>query len=139
MSVKLPIFNQDFTSSSFKEFKRAFNLLLLASELDQKANKVKVAYLQSGLSSDLNNLVERLPVTENTTVDQVFKFIEDQLTPHYQFFNGQQQVNESLSFILRMKKLSKECKFGDQEKNPQISVNSRTIKLTTEGKLVSYS
>lgn len=100
MSVKLPVFNQDFTSSSFKKFKRAFNLLLLASELDQKANKVKVAYLQSGLSSDLNNLVERLPVTENTTVDQVFKFIEDQLTPHYQFFNGQQQVNESLSFIL---------------------------------------
>ncbi|KAI5754488.1 hypothetical protein M8J77_008931 [Diaphorina citri] len=87
----------NFNHDDLKDFQRRFNLYLLANSLDNKEEKVKVAYLRLGLPAKINDILDKFSEV-NLTVSKVFQELKDNFLPEtntcfaqFQFFGLEQK------------------------------------------------
>ncbi|KAI5736071.1 hypothetical protein M8J77_026278 [Diaphorina citri] len=121
-SVPLPKFEfEKLTKKEVNDFKRSFHQYLIANELNEKAEKQKVALLRLAFNAEVNDLIDNLE-ERNHTVAGIWDHLEGQLVPknntcyeQYHFFNRKQGQEETfLQFYQDLKNISKYCEFGDQ-------------------------
>ncbi|KAI5724798.1 hypothetical protein M8J77_007308 [Diaphorina citri] len=121
-SVPLPRFKfEKLTKKEVNDFKRSFHQYLIANELNEKAEKQKVALLRLAFNAEVNDLIDNIE-EQNQTVAGIWDHLEGQLVPknntcyeQYHFFNRKQGQEETfLQFYQDLKNISKYCEFGDQ-------------------------
>uniref|UniRef100_A0A8D8ZH57 Uncharacterized protein n=1 Tax=Cacopsylla melanoneura TaxID=428564 RepID=A0A8D8ZH57_9HEMI len=121
MNVPLPKFHfKTLSKKEIGDFKRSFELYLVANELQAKEEKLKVALLKLAFDPETNDLIDG--INEEVTIKSIWKHLEEQLLPanntcfeQYRFFNRKQEQDETfMKFYQELKSIAKFCEFGEQ-------------------------
>lgn len=113
-----------FTLKELQDFKRSFELYLIAKELDEKAEKIKCAHLRLLLGDKLNDAIDNIPVAE-LKLAKIFKHMEATFIPktnaayaQFKFFSRNQGKEEPFNEFymdLHLQTLAAQCDFKEQE------------------------
>ncbi|KAI5726050.1 hypothetical protein M8J77_023254 [Diaphorina citri] len=118
--MQMPKFRfEEYSLKEITSFKKKFNNFIIAHELDEKPEKVKVAYLKLCMDEDTNEILDG---TNEENVAALWKYLEEQVIPknttcfeQYKFFNRSQEENESfIKFYQDLKTVARNCEFGNQ-------------------------
>lgn len=123
MNVPLPQFKlNNYSKKEVSEIKRKFELYLKATELSKKPKEVQVAHLRLCFDEKINDVIDNLQL-EEPTVEELFKALEDRLSPkenacfqQLEFFKRTQKQGESFNeFYINLENIAKYCEFGEQK------------------------
>lgn len=113
---------------NLKLFKSKFQLYLLANDLDEKSDKLKVAILLSVIGDEAYEFLESINITSDNNpgcVKKIFHEIQQYYEPkgnviieQFKFFRRYQEEGEVFDKFLRdIRNLAKRCEFGNLEEN----------------------
>lgn len=112
-------------SENWRRFKRGFDIYMRATELENKADTVKISVFLNVIGDDAVDVYDTFQLTDAQRADyaQVTKAFNDFCEPkkntvyeRFMFYQRRQKDGEPFdTFLMDIKRLIKNCEFGDQE------------------------
>uniref|UniRef100_A0A8D8VAJ9 Uncharacterized protein n=1 Tax=Cacopsylla melanoneura TaxID=428564 RepID=A0A8D8VAJ9_9HEMI len=118
------VINGDNVEDRFLDYKNKFERFLKGNGLDAKEEGQKVAILKHYCGEDLLMQIEA-DETEEDTLNDILQRLQDYYTPaantlqeQFKFFTRRQRANENFDkYLIEMRKIAKNCSFGENEEN----------------------
>lgn len=118
------IINDDKVEDRFVEYKNKFLTFMKANGLDSKEEGQKIAILKSYCGEDLREQIEA-DETDDDSLNDILQRLHDHYLPaanllqeRFNFFIRRQRPSENFDkYLIELKKIVKNCSFGDLEEN----------------------